>query len=233
MLHLTMADVNKTPVTNPAVPEITPARPDLITPQTLRLIVPALTADRSVVISKLLNEICPRYGITDADMMHEFIATLAHESDSFKRKEENLNYKAARLLKVFPKYFKQSEAARYAGKPIAIASRVYANRMGNGNEATQDGWKYRGGGFIQVTGKDMYMAYARYTKVDISASVDLIRTTDYHAMNSACWVFSIVKGLNAAAKDDKFEEITRRINGGLNGMPDRLAFYNRARTYLK
>ncbi len=153
-----------------------------------------------------------------------FFAQAAHESGGFSAFTENLNYKAEGLRKTFGKYFTDDDiAAKYARQPDRIANRVYASRMGNGNEASGDGWKYRGRGAIQLTGKDNYKAFADHLKKpEILTSPDLV-TTNY-AFESAMFFFeknhlwSICdKGINDAA----ILELTKRINGGTNGLDDR------------
>lgn len=203
----------------------------LITPKILTQIVP-LVGNKATDLANLMNEICPKYGINSADIMHEFLAQTAHESNSFNSKDENLMYRADRLLAVFSKYFNSQTAKVYAGKPQMIANKVYANRLGNGSEASGDGYKHRGGGFIQLTGKDIWNAYAKYIGKTLDETLTLVRTTDRYALDSACWVFSVEKKLNPLAEADLFKTITKRINGGTNGINDRVEFYNRAKKYL-
>jgi len=165
-----------------------------------------------------------------------FFAQAAHESGSFTAFTENLNYKAESLRKVFAKYFPDDElAALYAKKPEKIANRVYASRMGNGNEASGDGYKYRGRGAIQLTGKDNYKAFADYLKKpEILTTPDLV-TNDY-AFESAMFFFErnnlwtiCDKGINDAA----ILELTKRINGGTNGLDDREAKTYKYYEYVK
>lgn len=202
----------------------------LITSDILKKIVPL--AKNTNELASLMNEICPKYGIVNADIMHEFIAQTAHESDSFARRNENLNYTANRLLQIFPKYFNTASAAQYAGKPEMIGNRVYANRIGNGNEKSGDGYRLRGGGYLQLTGKDIWSAYANHIGKTLEETINMVRTTDRYALDSACWVFSVEKKLIQLAIDDSFVLITKRINGGTNGINDRKMFYERAKKYL-
>jgi putative chitinase len=166
-----------------------------------------------------------------------FLAQIAHESGELKRVEENLNYSAKRLREVFGKYFPDDHIAdTYAGKPELIANRVYANRLGNGNEASGDGWKYRGRGLIQLTGRDNY----NLCNAVLRPTVDLVGTPDAvtepgMAAASAVWFWNR-KGLSAKADEGTkaaFEWITLRINGGLNGMADREAYWKRAKEVLE
>jgi putative chitinase len=206
----------------------------ILQPSQLKFICPHIYKEARVFeITKLLNDICPRYKIDTADRLHEFIATLAHESQEFAKKEENLFYSATGLLKTFPHYFeKVSEASAYERDPIKIASKVYAGRMGNGDERSKEGYNYRGGGFIQITGKDIYVKYAKYLGKDPEVTADIVREDDHYAMDSACWLFAIEKKLLDEADEDDFITITKRINGGLNGLEDREQYLKRARLVI-
>ena len=152
-----------------------------------------------------------------------FFAQTAHESGNFKAFSENLNYSADGLQKIFGKYFDAAAAAKAARNPEKIANRVYANRMGNGNEASGDGWKYRGRGALQLTGKDNYKAFADYLKKpEIMDNPDLVATE--YSFESAIFFFEKNKlwaicdqGINDAA----ITSLTKRINGGTHGLDDR------------
>lgn len=160
-----------------------------------------------------------------------FIAQCAHESKEFSVTEENLNYSAERLIKVFPKYFKSLEQATlYARNPRAIASYVYANRMGNGPESSGDGYRYRGRGYIQLTGHDNYMAFSAATAAPALNHPDIVSDVDGAAL-SAGWFWS-KNGLNQLADKEDMLSITKRINGGLNGLQERMAYYHTARVAL-
>ncbi len=152
-----------------------------------------------------------------------FFAQTAHESGNFKAFSENLNYSADGLTKIFGKYFDAASAAKAARNPEKIANRVYANRMGNGNEASGDGWKYRGRGALQLTGKENYKAFADYLKKpEIMDNPDLVATE--YSFESAIFFFEKNKlwaicdqGINDAA----ITSLTKRINGGTHGLDDR------------
>ena len=166
-----------------------------------------------------------------------FLAQIAHESGELKRVEENLNYSAKRLRQVFGKYFPDDAIAEtYAGKPELIANRVYANRLGNGNEASGDGWKFRGRGLLQLTGRDNYNlcnAVLR-PKVDLIDKPETVAEPGMAAA-SAVWFWNR-RGLSTKADEGTkaaFEWITLRINGGLNGLEDRLARWARAKEVLE
>jgi putative chitinase len=164
-----------------------------------------------------------RFEINTVFRALHFLSQIKHESGNFKFTEENLNYSADSLLKVFPKYFpEKSLALTYERKPIAIASRVYANRMGNGDEASRDGWTYRGRGFIQLTGKTNYGAFGEAIGQDFISNPDLIKTT--YPMESAGY-FWFKNKINLIADkgltDDVIKTITKLVNGGTNGLQDR------------
>lgn len=148
-----------------------------------------------------------------------FFAQIEHESN-LKPISENLNYSSLQLATVFKKYFPNPTMANfYAGKPEKIANRVYANRMGNGNEASGDGYKYRGRGFIQITGKNNYIALSYDTKIDFVNNPDLL-LTEANSMLSAIWFWNKNR-LNFYADKDDIVSITQKINGGKNGLQKR------------
>ena len=171
---------------------------------------------------------CEKYEINTALRLAHFLAQVNHESSNMKVIEENLNYSAKRLLEVFPKYFDSYEIAlSYANKPKMIASRVYANRMGNGDEASGDGWKYRGRGLIQLTGKTNYVAFDRFLNADgeIISNPDLVAKNKEYAVLTAFFYWDNRRLNNLIDKDVNqyfiCKEITKRINGGYNGINDR------------
>ena len=198
-----------------------------------------LRNERAQSLADLHNEICPRYGIDTADRLHEFIATCAHESAEYSLKSENLNYRAERLVEIF-KFFRNhpDKAKQVAHQPEAIANLVYAdeNRPAGsklGNTQPGDGFLFSGAGFIQMTGREMFTKYARYVKQDVRSVATMVRSEDRWALDSACWIFAIEKQLLDEADADLFETITRRINGGLNGLQDRQKYYDRAKAAIK
>ncbi len=166
---------------------------------------------------------CDRFQIDTSARLFAFLAQTAHESGSFTRLVENLNYSAEALLKMFSGYFNADEIDRYARQPEMIANRIYANRMGNGTEESGDGWKYRGRGLIQITGRDNYRAYSMAIEGDASLMLDPSPLSlPPHAALSAAW-FWYSRGLNLLADLGNFRAITIRINNGLNGYADRTA----------
>lgn len=160
-----------------------------------------------------------KYGLTTPLRIAHFMAQVHHESN-LKPVQENLNYSAQGLNNVFGKYFISKETAKsYERQPQRIANRVYANRMGNGSEASGEGWKYRGRGFIQLTGKDNYELLSKDTGIDFVNNPDLL-LDEVDAMVSALWFWD-KNGLNKYADKDDINGITKRINGGNNGIVHR------------
>lgn len=177
-----------------------------------------------------LEQLFPDYDINTPKRMAAFIAQCAHESGGFMILKENLNYKAATLRKIFPKYFPNDQIAHeYASKPnkqVAIASRVYANRMGNGDEASQEGWKFCGRGLIQLTGRSNYQAFADSLEMSIDDVPEYLATFE-GAAQSACWFWETNK-LNQWADAGDILTLTKRINGGTIGLEDRKKHYEHA-----
>lgn len=189
----------------------------------------ALPAARPTDIAKFatpLAEACAEWGIDTPLRLAAFLAQIAHESGQLRTLVENLNYSAEALLRVFPRHFDAGRAAASARQPERIGSRVYANRMGNGDEAGGDGWRYRGRGLIQVTGKANYAACGAALGLDLIAQPELLEQPG-PAARSAGW-FWHSNGLNRPADACDIETITRRINGGLTGFEDRKVHYARA-----
>lgn len=156
-----------------------------------------------------------------------FLAQLAHESGGFNHIIENLNYSAKGLMTTFRKYFPTEELAKqYERKPQMIANRVYANRMKNGNESSGDGWKFRGRGLIQLTGRDNYTRFAEALDMDIDSTIAYLETPN-GAVASAGWFWDNNK-LNQFCDRDDFITLTKRINGGTIGLSDRQHHYHLA-----
>jgi putative chitinase len=171
-------------------------------------------------------EILPEYEINTPERVAAFIAQCAHESGYFRFLKENLNYRAESLLKTFPKYFKTLEEARqYEKNPQKIANRVYANRMGNGDEASGDGFRYLGRGLIQLTGKNNYTFFAGSLEIPIEECSEYLETFE-GAVQSACFFWE-QNGLNKFADSRDIVTMSKRINGGTIGMEDRLMKYEK------
>jgi len=173
------------------------------------------------------------FAINTSLRLAHFLAQVAHESGGFKFTEENLNYSETGLKKTFGRYFRDNLASDYARQPVRIASRVYAGRMGNSDEASKDGWKYRGRGYIQLTGKANYQQFDTFVSDDIMANPDLVATK--YPLLSAAWFWDD-RALNDRAdqgsSDATVRAITRRINGGENGFNDRLSRFREYYTLL-
>ena len=156
-----------------------------------------------------------------------FLAQCGHESGGFKAVSENLNYGAAGLQSIFKKYFTAESAKEYQRKPEKIANIVYANRMGNGNQASGEGYKFRGRGFIQLTGKDNYTSFDKVVEDDIIANPELVATK--YPLLSAAWFFhknGLHKIADEGATDAVVTKVTKRVNGGTIGLPDRIKHFN-------
>jgi putative chitinase len=171
-------------------------------------------------------QILPDYDINTKQRVAAFIAQCAHESGGFKFIKENLNYKAASLCKVWPRYFNESNANQYAQQPEKIANRAYANRMGNGPEDSGDGWKFCGRGLIQLTGKDNYSRFADSTGQTLDEASEHL-TTFEGCVQSAAWFWE-ANNLNQYADSGDILTMTKRINGGTLGLEDRKAHYQHA-----
>jgi putative chitinase len=176
-----------------------------------------------------LNQVCEKYEINTALRIAGFLSQCGHESGGFRYTVENFNYSAARLLMVFPHYFNANSAKNYEYKPEKIANRVYANRMGNEDEASGDGWQYRGRGLIQLTGKDSYAAFSMAADNNSLVEPDLLEQPELAAM-SAGWYWSTRK-INSLADAQDVLGMTKRINGGTNGLDDRQMRYSRLIEY--
>lgn len=185
-------------------------------------IVDAVTADKW---ADAIQATCDKFEINTPERQAGFIAQLAHESGIFKFVKENLNYSDKALLAVFPKYFNAENVQSYARQPEKIANRVYGNRMGNGDEASGDGFKYCGRGLIQLTGKDNYKRFSDAVGVDFVSNPELVEQPEYACL-SAGWFWS-VNGLNKLADAKDILGMTKRINGGTIGLDHRTELYNK------
>ena len=174
-----------------------------------------------------INETCDRFDISTPERQACFLGQCAHESGGFSALQENLNYKQESLCKVWPKRFPTVEDAEpYHKQPQKIANKVYASRMGNGDEGSGEGWKYRGRGLIQLTGKDNYRACGEALDVDLLENPDLVATPQYAAL-TAGWFWDTHK-LNQYADNQDYRTMTKKINGGFIGLDDRIKHINHA-----
>jgi putative chitinase len=168
---------------------------------------------------------------TPLEVAH-FLAQCGHESGGFKLIQENLNYGAKGLLGTFKKYFPtEAKALQYERKPEKIANLVYGSRMGNGPEASGDGYKFRGRGYIQLTGKDNYTAFGKAINEDITANPDLVATK--YPLLSAAWFFQRCLDKCKDDSDASVIAVTKCVNGGTIGLPDRLKHFKEYYALLK
>ena len=174
-----------------------------------------------------LSQLLSDYEINTPRRIAAFIAQCAHESGGFNFIKENLNYKAASLRSVFGKYFSDDDLAQaYAKKPEMIANRVYANRMGNGDEHSGDGYRFCGRGLIQLTGRSNYENFAASLEISPEDAADYLGTFE-GAAQSACWFWES-NNLNAVADAGDIKKMTKIINGGYLGLEDRIKHYEHA-----
>ncbi len=167
------------------------------------------------------NATFDRWGIQTLRQQAAFIGQCGHESGNFRVLEENLNYAADRLMKIWPKRFPTIEVAQpYHRNPRKIANKVYANRMGNRDEASDDGWRFRGSGWVQLTGHDNFYHFGKAMGEDFVMKPDLVRAPEY-AAQSAGWFWSTHK-CNQIAESGDWKALTKRINGGEIGLADRI-----------
>ena len=175
-----------------------------------------------------------KFNITNPLRLAHFLAQCGHESGGFKEVSENLNYSAKGLLGTFGKYFNATTAAQYERKPEMIASRVYGSRMGNGDEASKEGFKFRGRGYIQLTGKSNYTNFTKFIVEDCIANPDLVATK--YPLASAAFFFDSNKLwsiCDKGATDADVTAVTKRVNGGTIGLPDRIKHFKEYYALLK
>jgi len=197
------------------------------TPQVAGLKLDKLKGHVPQVVIDSIPEVASKFGINTPLRVAHFLAQCGHESGGFRVTNENLNYSAKGLNGIFKKYFPtEAAAAAYARNPQKIANKVYSNRMGNGTEASGDGYKFRGRGYIQLTGRDNYTAFGKSIGIDIPSNPDSVATT--YALASAAWFFSkngLHKIADEGVSDVVVTKITKRVNGGTIGLPDRIKHF--------
>jgi len=202
-----------------------------ITQQQLLQILPN-AGDQAGVFVSALNTAMDAYQIVTTQRVAAFLAQAGHESGQLRSEVENLNYGAQALVATWPSRFTPALAAQVARQPEQIANIVYASRMGNGDAASGDGWSYRGRGLIQITGRSNYLqcSLGLFDDERLLQQPELLERPQW-AAESAAWFWE-QQGLNELADADQFNSITRKINGGLNGLEDRLQIWARARAVL-
>lgn len=191
----------------------------------------SLSKLKNVIPASVLDQIpetAVKFGIQNNLQLAHFLSQCAHESGNFSLVRENMNYSAKRLLQVFGKYFTDQQAAQYANQPERIGARVYANRMGNGNEKSKDGYEYRGRGYIQLTGKANYAAFSEMIGENVVEHPDLVATK--YPLASAAFFFNHnnLWGIcNHGATDADVKTLTKRVNGGIHGLSSRIAYFRK------
>jgi putative chitinase len=216
-----MGEAITTQVSTPQPIVSTPA------PQVAGLKLDKLKGHVPQVVIDSIPEVASKFGINTPLRVAHFLAQCGHESGGFKVTSENLNYSAKGLAGIFKKYFPTEAAATpYARQPQKIANKVYANRMANGSEASGDGYKFRGRGYIQLTGRDNYTQFGKAIGEDIASNPD--KVSSQYALLSAAWFWS-KNGLNkladGGAGDTVVTSITKRVNGGTIGLADRIKHF--------
>lgn len=191
---------------------------------------------RRIIRQEVLDElstIMDRFGITTPLRLAHFLAQCGHESGGFRLVVENLNYSADGLRRIFPRHFPGDLANQYARQPERIGSRAYANRMGNGAESTGDGFRFRGRGYIQLTGKNNYQQFGKFIGQDVVSNPDIVATR--YPLTSAAYFFQ-VNNLwtlcDRGATDADVTAVTKRVNGGTIGLADRIKHFKEYHSLL-
>lgn len=194
--------------------------------------VPQANRQRSEELAGVFNDWGGQFGIDTPLRLAHFLSQVFVESARLTAMEENLNYSAQGLMRTWPKRFDAAKAAAYARQPMKIANYVYANRMGNGPESSGDGWNYRGRGCIMITGRSGYMGYARSPL----CNGDLMAHPEWLAQSPGCYKSAMwwwqQNGCNELADTDNCENVTKRVNGGTNGLADRKYYLRRFKREL-
>ncbi len=215
-----------------SAPVATPAPAVVIPPSEFKL--EALKGHVPDAVIAQIPDTAAKFNITNPLRLAHFLAQCGHESGGFRAVSENLNYSAKGLLGTFPKYFNATTAAQYERKPEMIASRVYGGRMGNGDESTKEGYKFRGRGYIQLTGKSNYTNFTKFIGEDCIANPDLVATK--YPLASAAFFFDSNKLwsiCDLGSSDDVVTKVTKRVNGGTIGLADRIKHFKEYYALLK
>jgi len=215
-----------------SAPVATPAPAVVIPPSEFKL--EALKGHIPDAVIAQIPDTAAKFNITNPLRLAHFLAQCGHESGGFRAVSENLNYSAKGLLGTFPKYFNATTAAQYERKPEMIASRVYGGRMGNGDESTKEGYKFRGRGYIQLTGKSNYTNFTKFIGEDCIANPDLVATK--YPLASAAFFFDSNKLwsiCDLGSSDDVVTKVTKRVNGGTIGLPDRIKHFKEYYALIK
>ena len=214
--------------------ETTIIKEDVVIPSGGPLNIEKLKGHIPDVVLAQIPETAKKFNITNNLRLAHFLAQCGHESGGFKAVSENLNYSADGLKKIFGKYFPGNLAESYARQPEKIASRVYGGRMGNGDETTKEGFKFRGRGYIQLTGKSNYTNFTKFIGEDCVSNPDLVATK--YPLASAAFFFDSNKlwGIcDQGADDATVTAVTKRVNGGTIGLVDRIKHFKEYYNLLK
>ena len=217
-----------------STPAATVIKEDVVIPKGGPLNIEKLKGHVPDVVLAQIPETAAKFNITNNLRLAHFLAQCGHESGNFKAVSENLNYSADGLKKIFGKYFPGNLNESYARKPEKIASRVYASRMGNGDEASGEGFKFRGRGYIQLTGKNNYTNFSKFIGEDCVANPDLVATK--YPLASAGFFFDSNKLwsiCDKGADDATVTAVTKRVNGGTIGLSDRIKHFKEYYNLLK
>jgi len=186
-------------------------------------------------VIEMLPDTIEKFELNTSLRLAHFLAQAGHESGGFKFVQENLNYGAKGLRSIFGKYFPDdAKAALYERKPEKIANLIYGNRMGNGSEASGEGWKFHGRGYIQLTGKENYAAFSKEINEDCVANPDLVATK--YPLASAAWFFhknGLHKIADEGANEATVTKVTKKVNGGVLGLEDRQRHFNEYYSLIK
>jgi putative chitinase len=191
----------------------------------------AVLADQALAFREPLNETCAAFDITTPLRVAHFLAQTAHESAGYTALVENLNYGAPGLLATWPKRFDAERAAAYARQPEKIANYVYADRMGNGPESSGDGWRFRGRGILQLTGRATYRAAGEMLATDLEVQPELLATPRLAAL-AAGWYWQ-ARGINELCDRDDVIAVTEAVNGGRNGLAQRVELLGVAKAAMQ
>ena len=223
------------PTTTTVTPQTSVIKEDVVIPKTSGLNLEKLRGHVPDAVIAQIPETASKFLINTPLRLAHFLAQCGHESGGFKSTQENLNYSAKGLNGIFKKYFPTEAAAKsYERQPAKIASKVYGGRMGNGPESTGEGYKFRGRGYIQLTGKDNYTAFGKSINEDMTSNPDKVASN--YALLSAAWFFSkngLHKIADEGATDLVVTKITKRVNGGTIGLVDRIKHFKEYYNLLK
>lgn len=200
-----------------------------ISHESLKQIIPHPTYSLDVWY-QALNDLLPKFEINTRNRVAAFLTHTMYDSSDYSCLRETVNYSSSVLLRLWSRYFNEVTAKAYGNKPEAIANKIYANKMGNGPESSGDGWKYRSGGLIPLSGKQVYAAFAQFAGMDVDDAIDYIETPK-GAVHSACWYWKLTN-MNELADAEDISSMTKKITGGTIGIDDRIHNYEAIKELL-